>query len=842
MMVEQETTRPAVARVLLVAGLMLAVGAGVIRLHPVETSMWGQRELLLVATAALGFAISERFAYIVQYRREAISYSLTELPMALCIVYLDMWQALVAAALGSLMIAISWRPSWYKLLFNLSLVFLELSVVYWLFDVIQGSSSDTGVRFALALLVSLIVGSLIDSVFIALAISFFEGDFFRRLGSTIRLTFTMLSANSVAATIIVGFSVVWGGFALVGLVPLAAVWAVLRRNGISEQRLRDFEALSQLTDTVSRSLHQDEIAAGAIHEVGELLRSDRAAIVLYSKQTGEAWTAAQVGEPFEGLPTRVDEGRWRPFVEADGASLIEPTALHSLGVPLVARGNLIVVPVRDGAGVLGLLIIGERIGPLQSFDASDALRANAIAGRLSSALRNAELHELIEEEAWRDRLTGLPNRNSFERALVDAQETCSLNETLAVIVFGIDRFRDVNETLGHQVGDAILIELSRRLADEVDQGAVLARVTGDEFGLLIAPCDVESLTATARHLVDVMKRPLVVDGIEIIVDVGAGVATCSLCGLSAPDLLRQADVAMSWAKDHHTAVEMYRGEIDLNTPGRLALLSDLRGALERRQLDVWFQPKIDLVSKVVVGAEALVRWEHPTLGMVPPNQFVPLAETTGLVTELTDIVLGKSMAAVRLLNDVGFRLDVSVNLSTIDLLHEDLVGRVRLHLDAHDVPADQLMLEITETALLEDGQRALSTAEELRALGVQLSIDDFGTGFSSLSYLRTLPASEIKIDRSFVLNLLRDERDEVIVRSTIDLGHNLGLKVAAEGVEEGAALDRLWELGCDLAQGFHIAKPMPLTHFVAWLTTSGNQVARSGIQGAWKPSTSPLEA
>jgi diguanylate cyclase (GGDEF)-like protein len=425
--------------------------------------------------------------------------------------------------------------------------------------------------------------------------------------------------------------------------------------------------------------------------------------------------------------------------------------------------------------------------------------------------------------------------------MLEAHAVCDPS-TLGVVVLGIDRFREVNETLGHQVGDSILVEMSRRIADDLDVGQTLARVTGDEFGVLATGVDAEQLADIGRRLVTTLRKPFAIGDVEVSIEVGAGAAMCQAGVTCADDLIRRADVAMNWAKEHHTTVEVYRGEIDVHTPDRLAMLAELRAALQHKQLDVWFQPKIDLVSSVVVGAEALVRWEHPTRGFVPPMQFVPLAETTGLITELTDAVLAKSVAAVRLLNDVGFRLDVSVNLSTLDLLHEDLVSRVEGHLEAQQVPPDQLTLEITETALLEDGLRALSTAEQLQALGVHLSIDDFGTGFSSLSYLRKLPASEIKVDRSFVLNLLRDERDEVIVRSTIDLGHNLGLKVTAEGVEDKATMERLWELGCDLVQGYHIAKPMPLTNFVAWLTTSGHQVARSGIQGAWKPSASPLEA
>jgi hypothetical protein len=242
---------------------------------------------------------------------------------------------------------------------------------------------------------------------------------------------------------------------------------------------------------------------------------------------------------------------------------------------------------------------------------------------------------------------------------------------------------------------------------------------------------------------------------------------------------------------------------------------------------VHFQPKVDLVTGAVVGAEALVRWEHPTRGSIPPLDFIELAEAAGLIGALTDQVITKSVAAIRLCNDLGYQLNVAVNLSTLDLLDEGLVDRVRRALRTEGVPADQLTLEITETALLADGPKALLTATALQRLGVQLSIDDFGTGFSSLSYLRMLPAHELKIDRSFITNVVTEDRDEVIVRSTIDLGHTLGLRVTAEGVEDDATLVHLAGLGCDLAQGFGISRPLPFNRFIAWLANSGFPVARN---------------
>jgi len=291
-------------------------------------------------------------------------------------------------------------------------------------------------------------------------------------------------------------------------------------------------------------------------------------------------------------------------------------------------------------------------------------------------------------------------------------------------------------------------------------------------------------------------------------------------------LMRRADMSMHWAKTHHTGIEVYREEIDRRTPARLSMLSELRTAIDRRELEVFFQPKLDVSTGTIMGAEALVRWRHHIRGFVPPDEFIPLAETSGLMPELTEQVLQRAVAGISLFDQLGYRLQVAVNLSTLDLLDDKIISRVQHALRENNVDPDQLTLEITETALLSDAPRTLAAAEALRALGTHLSIDDFGTGYSSLSYLRTLPASELKIDRSFVSKLMNDARDEVIVRSTIDLGHNLGLKVVAEGVEQIEALDRLRLLGCDLAQGYCLTQPLPFERFLVWLASSGYPVQR----------------
>jgi predicted signal transduction protein with EAL and GGDEF domain len=377
------------------------------------------------------------------------------------------------------------------------------------------------------------------------------------------------------------------------------------------------------------------------------------------------------------------------------------------------------------------------------------------------------------------------------------------------------------------VGDVVLTEMAARLRSMIGPGEMVARVSGDEFALLArVDCEGDALIA-ARGLQQVLHAPFLVEGLDISVNTSIGVASDASGSADGSLLLRRADMAMHWAKTNHTNVEVFRAEIDSSAPERLSLLSELRSALDQQQLDVFFQPKLDLVTKTVVGAEALVRWHHPTRGLMSPADFVQMAENTGLISTLTDQVVRRTVSALRLLTDLGFDLTVSVNLSAIDLLDNTIVARIERMLADADVEPAQLTLEITETALLADGVRTLATAEALHRLGTKLSIDDFGTGFSSLSYLRTLPTSELKIDRSFVGNLTLDERDEVIVRSTIDLGHNLGLRVVAEGVEDVGTLDRLRTLGCDLAQGYGISRPLAFDRFLVWLNSCAYPVART---------------
>jgi diguanylate cyclase (GGDEF)-like protein len=822
--------------VLLGAGVA-ALGLGIAHLGawwaaPPKVEPWW-----VVVLIAVAFVAGEQLALHVEFRRDALTVTLTEVPTALALMFLPLPTALLARLAASLVVlAVILRQRPTKVLFNLCLQTGSLSLGYaTLFALRSGPWTEASF---LDLLLAVMVVTTVDALAVVVVISLYEGNLGSMLREEVHSGLPRTLITSVTATIAAALATAWPVVALALIVPIVGVWSVLRSNAQTRQRLRDLEQLQELNASLGESLHRSEIASVAVGQIKRLLRAERVAVVLFDMGDLGAHIAS-TGELMNDLPQTADEIRWLPFIEAP-AAVVEPDEFAALGIVIdSSSGNTLVAPIRTGSHAVGLLVVAERAGISDAFDDSDLLRAATIVDRLGMALRNAMLLERIEHEAWHDSLTDLPNRTMFERRLDEALDGGNPTGRVGMLMLGVDRFGEVNSTLGHQVGDRVLVELAARIRATVAPGTLVARLAGDEFGILLVDIDEHELMEMARRVVGAAERRLNIGDFEVVVTLSVGAALCPDAASNAALMLRRADMAMHLAKTNHSGAEIYRGDLDQRTPERLSMLGDLKLALEHGNLDVHFQPKVDLRSGRIVGAEALVRWNHPQRGFVPPIEFVQLAENTGLITTLTDQVLRKSISTIRLLNDLGFHLDVSLNLSTIDLLDDLLAGRVERILADNGVPPDQLTLEITETALLADSARTLQTAEALRRLGTHLSIDDFGTGYSSFSYLRVLPVSELKVDRSFVTNLLEDERDEVIVRSTIDLGHNLGLRVVAEGVEDMATLDRLRLLGCDLVQGYGIAKPMPFDRFLVFLNSGGYEPNRLISQPAPAPSFTP---
>ncbi|HLL69741.1 MAG TPA: EAL domain-containing protein [Micromonosporaceae bacterium] len=438
-----------------------------------------------------------------------------------------------------------------------------------------------------------------------------------------------------------------------------------------------------------------------------------------------------------------------------------------------------------------------------------------------------------EYQALHDRLTGLPNRTVFADRLGQALSGAArTGEAVAVMVFDLDRFKEVNDALGHHYGDQLLCQVANRVGQAVRAADTVARLGGDEFAVLLPRTDADSAGELAERVLHALHQTFVMDdALTVDVEASIGVVVTSAHGGTVDELMRYADVAMYRAKDGRTGIVVYDPALHVESPTRLALLGDLRRALDREdELVVYYQPKVSLELGELSGMEALVRWQHPTRGLVPPGEFIPVAEGTGLINRLTTHVLRIALVDVRAWLDDGVEVQVAVNLSPRCLLDTTLPERVHGLLEEYGVPAALLRLEVTETAIMANTGLAMTILTELHRLGIRLSVDDYGTGYSSMAYLKRLPVDELKIDRSFVLGMTEDENDAILVRGAIDLGHNLGLTVVAEGVERAEHSAALKLMGCDIAQGFHYARPVPVSQLRAMMLQG-----RFSVDGAAVP-------
>jgi diguanylate cyclase (GGDEF)-like protein len=438
---------------------------------------------------------------------------------------------------------------------------------------------------------------------------------------------------------------------------------------------------------------------------------------------------------------------------------------------------------------------------------------------LGAVYATAAMTRERERQSMRDALTGLGNRNMIASEVTDAILDSSQNSThLALFLLDIDRFKEINDTLGHAVGDELLQLVGKRLSQIVRPGDGIARLGGDEFAVLVRNLE------EPRFALDMAERvrasllePIRHDEFAHELEASIGIALHPAHGNDFDTLLQRADIAMYVAKERGVGVQVYSTEIDRHSKVRLGLLAELREALEARELELYYQPKADLRTGDVIGVEALLRWNHPERGLLSPEEFLPLAEQTALMRNITKYVLDEALAQLSRWWHQGIRIHAAVNLSAPDLYDRGFAQILKESIEAHDVPPRALLIEVTESVLMADPSRAATTLLSLAGLGVGVSLDDFGTGYSSLVHLKRLPVSEVKIDRSFVLRMDVNEDDAAIVRSIIDLASALGLRTVAEGVETREAWDRLAVYGCDVAQGWYLAKAMPAAPLTDWL-------------------------
>ena len=493
------------------------------------------------------------------------------------------------------------------------------------------------------------------------------------------------------------------------------------------------------------------------------------------------------------------------------------------GVSVWQQATEAVVPILSSELFSALLTVAAVFAAVQIGMTGLALFAivlvvfQFLAGELLASKKRAEeLHRL----ATTDDLTGLANRELFRARLEHEIEDCHEDGgSFGILLIDLDGFKEINDTLGHDSGDLLLRELGPRLAAAIGPAGLIARLGGDEFAVLPGhvPGDLTVLEAIAERLLDCVQLPFLVHHLALEIGASIGIAQYPDDGEDAHTLLRRADIAMYEAKRSQRGIRHYEPVFDNHSLQRLRLLGDCRRAISAGEIVLYYQPIVDLAGMRVHGAEALVRWQHPERGLLAPGTFIPTVEQTGLISALTRYVLERAVAQCAIWRESGQELCVSVNLSVRNLLDRNLPAEIGRLLRARRLPPEALQLEITESMIMSDPERALLTITELSNLGVQIAVDDFGTGYSSLDYLSRLPVDELKIDRSFVSPMLTDPSNLIIVRSTINLAHDLQLAIIAEGVEDAATLGELGDLGCDRVQGFHLGRPMPVEEFEAWM-------------------------
>ncbi|MBC3766776.1 EAL domain-containing protein [Neptunicella marina] len=507
-----------------------------------------------------------------------------------------------------------------------------------------------------------------------------------------------------------------------------------------------------------------------------------------------------------------------------------PVITNNLATDPAAYEKLkpLVGPLGINAGVfIPLMYQGQALGTLcllfeskKEFTDSETETYETLGQNVSLALANAQNVRKLEFMAHHDTLTGLPNRavlhQEFENNIAYGPGMPAV-----LMLIDLDRFKDINDTLGHYVGDLVLQQISPRISQcTTNYKTLICRLGGDEFSVLIyGKLARNQVLDIADCILRQLRQPINVDSMLLEIDASIGVAFYPTDGKDSHALLRSADVAMYEAKRRGGGVMIYQRESDIHTPERLALMAELGTAIRDDQLVLHFQPKVQLSTNKIIGFEALVRWEHPFSGLLYPDKFIPLAEVSDAIHHLTEKVLDMALAQQQQWRQQGYHFSVAVNLSARNLIDDRCIVSLKQMLEKYQTPAGMLELELTETALMQDPDKAIELLNQLSQLGISLSIDDFGTGYSSLSYLRQLPIDTLKIDRDFVGEMLSNEQDIIIVRSTINLGHNLSLKVVAEGVEDNNTLNALGNMQCDIAQGYHISKPLSWPDIEKWLSS-----------------------
>jgi diguanylate cyclase (GGDEF)-like protein len=779
----------------------------------------------------IGLVAAESFNVDFEFRKQGFSWSASELAFVMALVAVGgAWTAVAwAFAVGIVSLAQGYPRA--KAVFNVTVVVLEACAAVAILRVLPtGDISEP--RVWVSYLVAVLTASLLGVALIAAAITATQGYPGRTLWASILVPVLLVGPVSV----VVGLSVLllvsvtpWAWLLIAPLVIALALlyrrFAAVTREGHSVERVYDF---ARRVEQVS----PDEAGTRQIVEaVRELLNADRVALwlppyldeeprLVVVAENGAVWYDGP-GDPDDVFRRRAVGSVEGPIRVCLGRADVEEAAA------LVRRGvsDLLGAPVMTAAGEPGYLEVCDRRSDIVSFADSDTAALDSMLTHVNAAIRHQQLLSQIRYDADHDRLTGLPNRQRLAAEVDQVLAEDPVTARAGLILAALGNYTEVTDTLGHAASDELLLVTAGLLREHAPPHAVLARMEGEQFAVLLPGLSLAATERAARRLREAASTRARVAGLDLEVTLRIGVAAAPVHGTDAGTLMQRADVALLAAADSG-GVASYHPVLDQQSLRRLQLGTELEQAMADGQISVVFQPIIDAQSSDIVSVETLVRWAHPRYGDIAPDDFIHLAEQIGRIGAVTDHVLDLALARCRRWLDQDIALSVAVNLSAHCLTEPDLVARVRRALQRHGVPGELLTLELTEGSVVDDSVRDSTVLADLHALGLRLSMDDFGTGYSSLSQLRQLPIDEVKIDKSFVLGMSTSQGESFIARSIIELAHNLGLRVVAEGVEDELTRNLLTDMGCDKLQGFLVSRPLPDDRLESWL------LARTGVRSA----------
>ncbi len=779
---------------------------------------WAGGIATLLAAAAANVAVLN-----VVVRRQTFFVTVTEIPLVLALYFLPPVMTILAVTAAAAITPIRSRMGTTKLWFNVARSAAATSaavLVVHLSPRLDGAGPGTWVILSAAAFTSALVAHTAVSGVMGMLQGWHAGQEAFRHGlpalgtAVINIAIGLVFLVALDATR-------WA--ALLLTVLIVAMVLVFRSYAGFLRQHRTLADVYELTLAVREHGNDGGLADVLLGRVRALMRSEYATL----------WLPAQGRHPEVMLTARVaDDGlldisptpapvRERALASrktvAVGGHFDENADLR----PILRDAGLkdaVVVPLSSGQATIGSLEVVNRLGGQLTFRTADVQVLETIAAHAAVAVENSRLVERLRYDAYHDRLTALPNRRRITDALSESVKVRAPGEVVAVLLFDVDGLRDVNESMGHSAGDKLLAEVAQRLRAIAGPGALVGRIGGDEFVVTLRAESTEATVHLATEMREQLRSPMVVGTLTLDVDTAVGVAVHPDHGDDPEALLRRAELAANAAKVVPYGVQLFHPALESRAVRRLGLAGDLRRALENGELEVYYQPKVTIRDRHLVGVECLARWSHPAHGEVAPEDFIAVAEHTGQLSRLTEVILTEGLRRCREWSAAERPLAIAVNLSARTLLDPGFPNSVHQLLKEYRVPPGQVTFEISEPGMLGDIERTLPVLYQLRDLGVRLSVDDFGTGASSLSYLRQLPVDEVKIDDSFVQGMATDSGDLAIVRAVIGLSREFRLTVVAEGVESERTLDLLEEMGCELGQGYLFSRPLPYERLEAWLS------------------------